>query len=309
MFMRSLIVLLIGLALGLLIGISIAHWTPAGAAPPVPAKVGEFSTVKINQRDGKPVLDFRLDGKGRAVRFYTPEQKNPRTYFNDAGMLYTQGWVTISGTMKGDGDGYNIEPPTLDPSMLYVWSDVIGPAIEVRTANTDDRGSYIFQGLDRTANYVFSIEQNGALRWGAASRAAMDTSLYRSSAKTLKTDGRLVVADKLGVGRPDPVSTLDVKGSQSVHRTAAAGDYTATDNDYYIGVTNTAADRSISLPTASGRVGRVYIIKDESGGAATHPIRVRAREGEKIDGTALSTIGTNYGVLRVISTGTSWFSM
>ena len=66
-------------------------------------------------------------------------------YFNDVGMLYTQGWVTISGTMKGDGEDYRIEPPSLDPSMLYVWSDVVGPAIEVRTANTDDQAATSFR--------------------------------------------------------------------------------------------------------------------------------------------------------------------
>src|SRR5262249_10328473 len=145
---------------------------------------------------------------------------------------------------------FNIEPPTQDPSMLYVWSDVIGPAIEVRTANTDDAGSYLFQGLDRTANYVFSIEQNGALRWGAASRAAMDTNLYRSEARMRKTDGRLVVADKLGIGTTAPVSTLHVNGSQSVRRTAVTADYAVTDSDYYIGVTSTAARRRITLPPA-----------------------------------------------------------
>jgi hypothetical protein len=224
-------------------------------------------------------------------------------------MLYTQGWVTISGTMKGDGEDYRIEPPSLDPSMLYVWSDVIGPAIEVRTANTDDRGSYLFQGLDRIGNYVFSIEQKGELRWGAASRAAMDTNLYRSAANTLKTDGTLVVADKLAIGTSKPGSTLHVTGSQSVQRTAVAADYAVTDSDYYIGVTNTAAERSITLCQASGRTGRVYIIKDESGGAAAHPIAVKARTGETIDGEAMLTISTNHGVLRVISSGTSWFSM
>ncbi|HET6572505.1 MAG TPA: hypothetical protein VFG68_02805 [Fimbriiglobus sp.] len=307
--MRSMIFLAIGLAVGILIGACCTAWTAVGADPAAPAKAGEFSSVKIDQRDGKPVLDLWLDGKGRAVRFYTPEQKNPRTYFNDAGMLYTQGWVTISGTMEGDGDGYNIVPATRGPSMLSIWSDIIGPAIEVRTAQTDDRGSYLFQGLDRTANYVFSIEQNGALRWGASSRAAMDTNLYRCAAKTLKTDGRLVVADKLGVGNSEPVSTLDVKGSQSVQRTSVAADYTATDHDYYIGVTDTTAERRITLPPASGRAGRVYIIKDESGSAAVHPIRVRASAGTTIDGVATLTISTNYGVLRVISTGTCWFSM
>ena len=265
--------------------------------------------IKIEQQGVVPALDFHLNGKARAIRFFTPEQKDPRAYFNESGQLFTNGWVVISGTMTGQGEGYNIENPTKDPSMLAIWSDVIGPAIQVRTANTDDCGSYLFQGLDRTANYVFSIEQKGELRWGAASRAAMDANLYRSAAKTLKTDGTLVVADKLGIGTSKPASTMDVRGSQSVQRTAVAADYAVTDGDYYIGVTNTAAQRSITLSLASGRTGRVYIIKDESGAAAAHPIAVKARTGETIDGEAMLSISTNHGVLRVISSGTSWFSM
>ena len=86
-------------------------------------------------------------------------------------------------------------------------------------------------------------------------------------------------------------------------------DYTVTDNDYYIGVTNTAARRSIKLPSAWGRAGRVYVIKDESGQAAAHPISVGASDAETIDGERTLTISTNHGVLRVISSGTSWFSM
>ena len=234
--------------------------------------VGRFSHVRIDQPKGAAsALDIYPTG-GKSVRFFSwePKQRGPRTYFNDVGMFYTQGWVTISGTMKGDGDDYRIEPPSLDPSMLYVWSDVIGPAIEVRTANTDDRGSYLFQGLDRTGNYVFSVEQKGELRWGAASRAAMDTNLYRCAVNTLKTDGTLVVLNKLAIGTSTPGSTLHVKGSQSVQRTDVAADYAVTDSDHYIGITNTAAQRSITLCPASGRTGRVYIIKDERRSNADH---------------------------------------
>ena len=306
--------LFIGLAAGILIGASCSRWTAAGEGPATRAKVGEFSTVRIEQRGVAPALDFHLNGKARAIRFFTPEQKEPRAYFNESGQFYTNGWVTISGTMSGKGDGYNIVPPSLkdgrqDPAMLYVWSDVIGPAVEVRTANTDDPGSYVFQAMGRNGQYTFSIEQNGGLRWGAGSRAAMDTNLYRGAAKTLKTDGTLVVADKLGIGTSNPVSALHVKGSQSVERTTVTADYSVTDGDYYIAVTNTAARRSITLPPASGRTGRVYIIKDESGGAAAHPIAVRARTCETIDGQASLAISTNHGVLRVICAGTGWFSM
>src|SRR5215831_2316185 len=184
--------------------------------------VGRFSHVRINQPKGAAsALDIYPTG-GKAVRFFSwePKQQGPRTYFNDVGMFYTQGWVTISGTMKGDGEDYRIEPPSLDPSMLYVWSDVIGPAIEVRTANTDDPGSYIFQAMGRNAEYTFSIEQNGGLRWGAKKRADMDTNLYRAEAKTPKTDGSLVVAHAVAIGAPGPASSLHTGGSQSVHRTA-----------------------------------------------------------------------------------------
>jgi len=250
--------------------------TAQDAAKPRDSKVVNFAGVTIKKEGVPSALDIHLDGKGRAIQFFVPPIKgdsrnNPRTYFNDAGMLYTNGWIVISGTMSGTGEGFNIEHPTKDPSMLAVWSDVLGPAIQVRAANAG-ADSYIFQALDKKANYTFSIEQNGALRWGAASRADMDVNLYRTTAKTLKTDGSLVVTNKLGVGTSDPTSTLHVKGSQSVQRIAVQTDYTLTNTDYYVGVTDTAAPRTITLPAASGREGRMYIIKDESGGAGTHAI-------------------------------------
>jgi hypothetical protein len=286
--------------------------TTAEAQQQATAKVGRFSTVRIDkQKSDASALDIYLGGNGKAVRFFTweQEQRGPRTYFNDVGMLYTQGWVTISGTMKGDGEDYSIEPPTQDPSMLAIWSDVIGPAIQARTANTADVGSYIFQALDRNANYTFSIEQNGGLRWGAASRKEMDTNLYRGASRTLKTDGSLVVGDAVSVGTPGTTSTLHVGGSQSVQRTAVAADYAVTDGDYYVAVTDTTAERIVTLPAALRKTGRVHVIKDESGRAAEHPIVVKAQPGETIDGAGSVKIGTNYGVLRIISNGQNWFVM
>lgn len=262
------------------------------AAQPGGPGVGRFTGLSVQQDGSVPsALDIRLDGKGKAVRLFSPESKDPRTYFNDAGMLYTNGWVVISGTMSGKGEGYNIEVPTKDPSMLAIWSDILGPAIQVRAANAGAE-SYIFQALDREGDYTFSVEQDGSLRWGSASRAAMDTRLYRSAAGTLKTDGSLVVG-----------------GSQTVKRTSVRADYTVGDADYYIGVADTSARRTITLPSAKGREGRVYVIKDESGGAGTHPIAVKAGAGETIDGAGAMTIGTSYGVQRVTSSGENWFGM
>jgi hypothetical protein len=312
--MRSMCGFVVGCALGLVSGYVSTAKTAQEPGRSAASKTGEFSTVRIDQQGAVPALDFHLNGKARAIRFFTPEQKEPRAYFNESGQFYTNGWVTISGTMSGEGDGYNIVPPSFidghyDPSMLYVWSDIIGPAIEVRTANTDDPGSYIFQAMGRNAEYTFSIEQNGALRWGAKKRADMDTNLYRAAPKTLKTDGSLEVSKKLAIGASGPASALHVGGSQSVQRTAVGTDYVVTDGDYYLGVTDTAAARTITLPAASGREGRIYVIKDESGRARVHPITVKAQPGETVDGAAAQTISTDYGALRVICSGGKWFGM
>lgn len=302
---------------GLILGI--ASWfVLSGSAQdhpkPKDSKDAHFKRVIIQKEGGPSALDIHLDGKGRAIQFYVapvesdPQKDNPRTYFNDAGMLYTNGWIVISGVYSGKGEGFNIEHPTKDPSMLAVWSDVLGPAIQVRSANAG-ADSYIFQALDRKANYTFSIEQNGTLRWGAASRAEMDANLYRTSAKTLKTDGSLIVTNQLGVGTSDPSSALHVNGSQSVQRTPVQTDYTLTDTDHYVGISDTAALRTVTLPAAAGREGRQYIIKDESGGAGIRPITVKAQTGETIDGSRTMAISTNYGVLRLISSGKNWFGM
>jgi hypothetical protein len=138
-------------------------------------------------------LDLGLDGTGKALRFFYPGISNPRTYFNDSGMLYTNGWAVISGTYQGAGDGFNINPPSPDPFMLGIWSDVGGPAVQVRGSSAP--GSYLISGLDQSANYTFSLEANGRLNWGGSTRAAMDTNLYRAGAGSLTTDGSLTVGN------------------------------------------------------------------------------------------------------------------
>lgn len=268
--------------------------------------IGRFTAVEIKKPTGSAsALDIHLDGTGKALRIFAPGSKTAGTYFHDTGMLHTSGWVVISGTASPTGD---IQLPTKDPSMLAVWSDVHGPAIQVRSAPAGPE-SYILQALDREGDYAFSVEQNGGLRWGEASRAEMDTNLYRSKPMTLKTDGSLVVDGKVGIGSPGPASALHVGGSQSVRRTAVRANYVVTDADYYLGVTDTSAQLTVTLPSAAGREGRVYVVKDESGGAGRHPIIMKALPGETIDGAQSLPIGTNYGVLRVISSGEGWFGM
>lgn len=81
----------------------------------------------------------------------------------------------------------------------------------------------------------------------------------------------------------------------------------------YIGVTSTAAARTITLDTddlnrgSAANVWRV-VVKDESGGAATNNITIDTEGAETIDGANSIVINANYGVLRVYSNGTNWFT-
>ena len=102
---------------------------------------------------------------------------------------------------------------------------------------------------------------------------------------------------------------LTLTGGLKVKRIPTATVYTVLTTDYIVGVTSTAAARTITLPAAAtATVGKTYIIKDESGAAATNNITVQGNAAETIEGSNTKLINTNYGVLRLYTDGTSWFS-
>ena len=96
----------------------------------------------------------------------------------------------------------------------------------------------------------------------------------------------------------------------NLKRTATAVTYQVLITDIIVAVTDTSAVRTITLPlVASTTAGQIFIIKDEGGQANTNNITI-ARNGANIDGQAGNiTITADYGVTRLYSTGTAWFTM
>jgi len=93
---------------------------------------------------------------------------------------------------------------------------------------------------------------------------------------------------------------------------SGAADITATLEDYIIGINDTTAARTVTLPSASttgadANTGKIYIIKDQSGGAGTNHITIVPASGP-IDGNANILIDTNYGEVHVYSDGAAWYS-
>jgi len=93
----------------------------------------------------------------------------------------------------------------------------------------------------------------------------------------------------------------------ALRRHATATSLYADNTDSIIGVTSTSAARGIYMPDVTTTVaGQIFVVTDESGGANSHNIIVYGNGSDTIDGSATSTISSNYGVLRLYSTGATW---
>jgi len=140
---------------------------------------------------------------------------------------------------------------------------------------------------------------------------------------TLGVTGVTTLSDTLGVTKNITASsgltvgkTLDVtgastlSGAQKINRTVVSGaTYSITASDYLLGVTRTATGTcAITFPTAQITTNRVWLIKDEGGGASTYNITIGTQGAETIDGAATLTINVNYRMVTIYSNGTNLFS-
>jgi len=141
---------------------------------------------------------------------------------------------------------------------------------------------------------------NGGLSTGNATpgKVFIRTSTAGATGVTLQTASNRITVD---------TSVTRFHHGMRFNRTATAVSYQILVTDFYIGVTSTAAARTITVP-AVGLLnsGMTFVIKDESGGAATNNITV-AGGGVNIDGAANYVINTNYGSVTIVSDQANFF--
>jgi hypothetical protein len=114
-------------------------------------------------------------------------------------------------------------------------------------------------------------------------------------------------AGGVGIGTASPNSQFHVGGSFSTKRLALAVSGNS-DDEVIIGVTDTGSPRTVTIQSADIVAGRIFIIKDESGGAGTNNITIATQDVETIDGAGSATISTNYGSVRLYSDETNLFT-
>lgn len=111
-----------------------------------------------------------------------------------------------------------------------------------------------------------------------------------------------------GSSLTSPNSGLQVDTTFAWKHVSSSVDDTSTD-ETIIGIDDTTVARTVTLQTADVVAGRIVIVKDESGAAGTNNITVDTQGAELIDGVASVSITANYGVIRVYSDGTNWFTI
>lgn len=95
------------------------------------------------------------------------------------------------------------------------------------------------------------------------------------------------------------VGNISATGSNSVGYTETSVNYTATNNDYTINATQPI---TITLPTAIGIRGRLYVIKNTSIGS----VAVSAYQTQTIDGDNMLYINNQWESITIQSTNSNW---
>lgn len=89
-------------------------------------------------------------------------------------------------------------------------------------------------------------------------------------------------------------------GGISLPYVAKTGAYTLTDADYAVNVTS--GTFTLTLPTAVGIAGRIYVIKNSGTGTVT----VDANGSETIDGALTAALLSRYSSITIQSDGSNW---
>lgn len=245
-------------------------------------------------------------------------------YINDAPGTGTNATITRkyaiwvdSGVIRGDneflgGNGSNTNPTygfvnDTNTGFYRVAAGRIGIAIN-GSGKIDTSSTYIgsftsggfqirhSQGNSATVPvYAFFTSTTSGMNMSAANTL----NLITNSLTAIEMDS----AQKVSIGGQAPVSTLDVRGSLSVAYVAKTANYTATVSDYTINCTS--GTFQVTLPTAVGIPGRIYVVVNSGAGTITIGT-TSSQTFVNVTGTPTTLTLATLGSYMVQSNGANW---
>jgi hypothetical protein len=292
----------------------------------LPYNVGLTAWAGATNRYGK-ILPFSNTG--------VVELRN--YYYGTAGDM-SHAWYIPNGStgtqqlgyyLTNVGDAFNLGNIRLATTLVPTgFSSAVGHLIlpvdgmiGAATGSANQRGSYMpfsNQGVSEYRNYFYSSNTHKSHAWYTpnGSTNTQQASLY------ITDDAKVHIPVKDSVSTPAnmasinpatgaievaavPTGSSDLTGGAvkaNIHIVSDA-DYTIASTDYAIVYSTMTADRTLTLPSASGNTNRVLIIKQ--GGIATRVINLSIAIRENASVTT-SMLGNGESVT-IISDGTDWW--
>jgi hypothetical protein len=113
--------------------------------------------------------------------------------------------------------------------------------------------------------------------------------------------------DTVGVGTSSPGSALHVNASFATAITGKTSDYTLTGGDHTILVDCSSGNVTLTLPTAVGCAGRMYVIKRID--ATNNAANINAAGSEEIDGSTIPASVTPLSSIMLQSDNSNWWKI
>ena len=188
----------------------------------------------------------------------------------------------------GAGNGIFKVEPNADAKIYLARSMISSPTTDVMFFSHYDMG-------DSTTDYAIKQLASGRTAINSATGVPLDLNINNVTQVSIDA------------------TTMTINGGQQVKRTASAVDYNPSvlTTDYIIAITDTSAPRAVTISTEDIQSGsttrpRIFVVKDESGGAGANSITVSGETGN-IDGAANAVISQNYAALTIYADGTNLF--
>jgi hypothetical protein len=182
----------------------------------------------------------------------------------------------------------------------------------------NDSDNLVFHNQTVNKHIVFKVNDQGVTREGMRVDGATAAVVVNEGSESLvdfrvesDTNTHMLFVDgsanKVGVNNSTPGSGLDVNSSFATAITSKQQDYTLTATDHTVLVNCSGGNVTITLPTAVGCAGRMYIIKRTD--TSANSVNIDANGSEQIDGST-SLVGVAAGGSIVLQSDNSgWWKV
>ena len=234
----------------------------------------------------------------------------------------TTGSLTVAGTFLGDGSQLintpgpsTVLPGTAADNRIITFTSTSGKSIQGEANLTFD-GSVLAVTGQLTASVGVSASTyygDGSRLTGIAggggggavgSQGPVGALQFHTASTGLSGSANLIFYS----GSVAPLSNyLFLSGGIAMRRAAVSTNpYTASANDFFLGVDTTSTAINIELDTSRFEVGAYLVIKDEGGNANANNITLSA-SASTIDGAGTMVIESAYAAVNIYTNGASWF--